>query len=101
MKIKCLVFLIASCVSSFTFAQSITPWGVPQDLQLYSSSSTYVTVVPAGCSGGQYRLSTSLSNYDAVLSVILAAQLADRRIRVRYSGCTSNGQGEIIGVYLE
>lgn len=99
MKIKWLVFLATLGMSCMTFGQSVTSWAVPRNLHIYSTSgSTFVDHVVHGCAGARYKLSGTHPKYDALFSMLMAAQLADRRVALRYNGC---GQGDIIGVYLE
>ncbi|HDM8223174.1 MULTISPECIES: hypothetical protein [Vibrio] len=77
---------------------------VPKNLHVYNfAGNTYVDLKSHGCSGSRYYLSPSHPKYDAIFSVLLAAQLAQKTVSVRYDGCIngSNAQGNIVGVYLD
>lgn len=54
-----------------------------------------------GISGTRYTLSTTHLKYETLVSILLAAQMAERKVQLRFDGCTTNGQGQIIGVYLK
>ncbi|WP_104026172.1 hypothetical protein [Vibrio jasicida] len=77
---------------------------VPRNLHVYDfTGNTFVDLKAQGCSGSRYHLSPNHPKYDAIFSVLLAAQLAEKTVSVRYDGCVngSNAQGSIIGVYLD
>ncbi|ANQ59213.1 MULTISPECIES: hypothetical protein [Vibrio] len=77
---------------------------VPRNLHVYDfTGNTFVDLKAHGCSGSRYHLSPNHPKYDAIFSVLLAAQLAEKTVSVRYDGCVngSNAQGSIIGVYLD
>ncbi|AOT08704.1 hypothetical protein [Pseudoalteromonas luteoviolacea] len=94
--------------SSFSYAGMNTPGttsaSVPQNLHIVNSNGdTYVHLPATGCSTSVYYLSPSHKKYDAIFSILLTAQTADKKVRVRFDKCvngTSNPFGNIIGVYL-
>ena len=102
MKSNCKYFLLLLIFSVQVMAEpSVTTSAVPKNLHVYNSNgSTYVDLVPHGCSGTRYYLSPAHAKYDAIVSILLAAQLAGKKVVIRYDGCNSIPQGNIIGVYL-
>lgn len=82
-------------------APVVTPAAVPSMLHVYDAhGNTYVDLVAHGCSGKRYRLNPSHVKYDAVVSVLLSAQVAKKKVVIRYDGCNGVPQGNVIGVYL-
>ena len=75
---------------------------VPSELHIYNTNGdTYVDHLLDACGSRRYHLSPNHNKYDAIFSVLLAAQVSDMPIIIRYDGCVNNNQqGEIIGVYL-
>ncbi|MBW3533000.1 hypothetical protein [Shewanella sp. NKUCC06_TVS] len=91
-------FLCFNCT-----AAGVTPAVVPKNLHIYNvQGSTYVDIVAHDCSGSRYHLNPNHPKYDAIFSMLLSAQLAERKVMVKFDDCIngSNPQGEIIGVYL-
>lgn len=81
---------------------------IPENLHVYNSAgSTYVDLnddrINGGCSGRRYHLSPTHATYDAIVSILLTAQTAKKKVTLRYDGCTAHTtpQGLIIGVYYE
>ena len=102
---KPLLFLSLAFISfNATSAIEHVAMVVPKNLHVYDfSGNTFVDLKAHGCSGFRYHLSPNHPKYDAIFSVLLAAQLAKKTVSVRFDGCVngSNAQGEIIGVYLD
>ncbi|MEC4090660.1 hypothetical protein [Pseudoalteromonas rubra] len=94
---------LATFLSSSTFAATTAPT-VPKNLHIYSiSGATYVDLVATGCSGSRYLLESNHPKYDAIFSLLMAAQLSDRKVQVIFDKCVNspNNQGRIIGAYLK
>lgn len=92
-----LLLISAKAIADIEFVSKV----VPRNLHVYDfTGNTFVDLKAHGCSGSRYHLSP---NHDAIFSVLLAAQLAEKTVSVRYDGCVngSNAQGSIIGVYLD
>ena len=98
------ILLIATfflTTSSFAAAE-ITPEAVPQNLHIYSESgSAFVTLVAHECSGTKYIISNDHVRYEAIFSLILAAQISGKPIKLRFDGCNANNQGIVVGAYLK
>ncbi len=98
-----LVWVVLTSISvAASAALTNTPESaVPRNLHVYNDDGhTYVDHVSGECSTVRYRLEPSHKKYDAILSILLAAQTSKKRVTLRYDysvGCT---QGRIVGVYL-
>lgn len=95
-----LLFTSSNAISSIDYVANV----VPRNLHVYDfSGNTFVDLKASGCSGSRYHLSPNHPKYDAIFSILLAAQLAKSTVSVRFNGCIngSNAQGEIIGVFLD
>lgn len=80
----------------------ITPEVVPTNFHVYNESgNTYVDLVPTGCSGSRFFVPASHVKYDTIVSTLISAQLANRKVRGRFDGCNTISQGKLIGVYLK
>ena len=79
-----------------------TPPSPPNNLHVYDTiGNTYVDHLLDACGSRRYHLSPNHNKYDAIFSVLLAAQVSKKKVIIRYDGCFNNNQqGEIIGVYL-
>jgi len=79
-----------------------TPPSPPNNLHVYDTiGNTYVDQLLDTCGSRRYHLSPNHNKYDAIFSVLLAAQVSKKKVIIRYDGCFNNNQqGEIIGVYL-
>lgn len=101
---KKLIFLMLFVMCGFANADPVnTPAAVPQMLHVYDTAGhAYVDMPPHDCAGGRYHLHPSHAKYDAVFSVLLSAQVANKKVVVRFDGCSSHTSphGEIVGVYL-
>lgn len=75
---------------------------VPRNLHVYNTAgSTYVDHVKDSCSSHRYYISPSHVKYDAIVSILLSAQIAKKKVQLRYDGCVNNdAQGNVVGVYL-
>jgi len=103
MNLKQIVVLATlSFFAAFTNASTFhTEWKVPRNIHVFSTSGTvYVDMHNAGCSGSRYALPKSHPAYDTIVSFLLAAQMANKKVQLRLDGCIGNGQGKIIGVYV-
>lgn len=101
---KYIISILFFLVVGQTNAALVTPAKVPSNLHIYSETgAVYVVMQSSGCSGTTYRLSPTHIRFDAILSILLAAQLADKPVVIRFNDCVngSNPQGNIIGVYLK
>lgn len=102
---KKLMILFGTLLSTFPVLADIleTPPVVPRNLHVYDSrGETYVALVAQGCTGAGYYLDPNHPKYDAIFSILLSAQLANKEVVARYDGCRNNDtQGNIIGVYLK
>jgi hypothetical protein len=80
-----------------------TPAAVPKNLHVYNQNgNTYVDHLPADCSSKRYYLSPNHKAYDQIVAILLSAQIAHKKVVLRYDGCTNRGtQGKVIGVYLK
>ncbi|AUV86419.1 hypothetical protein [Vibrio campbellii] len=99
-----LILSLAFISFSATSAPEYVSKVVPRNLHVWDNSgSTFVDLKANGCSGSRYYLSPNHPKYDAIFSVLLAAQLASKTVTIRFDGCIngSNPQGEIIGVFLD
>lgn len=86
---------------AFSLAEN-TNESVPYNFHVYSlDGNTYVDHLATGCSGKRYYLPTSHERYETIVAVLLAAQMGQRDVQLRFDGCNSNSQGKIIGVYLK
>ncbi|KAF7783749.1 hypothetical protein PRUB_a3596 [Pseudoalteromonas rubra] len=99
-------FLIAfTTFLSFSTLAATTAPTVPKNLHVYSitSGATYVDLASSGCSGSRYLLEGNHPKYDAIFSLLLAAQLAEKKVQVIFDKCVNspNNQGRITGVYLK
>jgi len=79
---------------------AITPNQVPENLHLYNDSAAFVRLIPYGCSQSTYVIPTTHAKFDVIFSLILAAQISGKPIRLRFDGCNANNQGIVVGVYL-
>jgi hypothetical protein len=99
---KYIFTLIVFLISASSVAQEVTTEAVPKNLHIYSTSGTfYFDHVAVGCSGYRYNLAPSHPSFDTIVSLLLAAQMAEKKVVVRFDGCHSNGQGKVVGVYLK
>jgi hypothetical protein len=98
-------FVALSMISGLAVAAPAnTPEAVPKNLHIYDViGNAYVDLPSHGCAGGRYKLSPSHAKYDAIFSVLMAAQIAERKVIVRFDSCSTHAspQGYIIGVYLK
>ncbi|QUJ67367.1 hypothetical protein KDD30_15215 [Photobacterium sp. GJ3] len=95
-------FILFLLVFSFSaFAEPLTtPAGVPKNFHVYDlHGNTFVDLAAHGCSSARYYLSPTHPKYDAIVSVLLAAQTSNKKIVIRFEDCTPQDQGKIIGVY--
>ena len=99
---KALSTLIAISTISTALAVELTQPSVPKNLHVYNQAgNTYVDMTASGCSNYRYSLDPNHKKYDAIYSGLLAAQMADKKIVIRFDGCNGSGQGNIIGFYLK
>lgn len=100
-RFSCLVLLLS--LSAASIAEIFqTPWAVPEHLHVYDDQgNTYVDLVVDKCNTARYWISPSHPKYDTIVSILLAAEVAKRRVSIRYNGCDASGnQGKLIGVYI-
>ena len=98
------ILLIATffLVATSHAAVEITPAEVPNNLQIYNEGgNAYVDMTAYACSDGRYQIPASHLKYEAIFSLILAAQISGTSIRLRFDGCNANNQGIVVGVYLK
>ena len=78
-----------------------TAAAVPNNLHVYDvSGNTYVDLIPYGCSDFRYYLWPDHPKYDAIISILMAAQIANKKVVFRVDGCNNQRQGNLVGVYL-
>ena len=96
------ILLIATFILAATSHADIivTPNAVPENLHLYNDQAAFVRLTPHGCSQSTYVIQTSHSKFDVIFSLILAAQISGKPIRLRFDGCNANSQGIVVGAYL-
>mgnify|MGYP007077563275 CR=1 FL=1 len=84
-------------------AISMTPVAVPSNLHVYDEvGNTYVDHVVDGCGSYRYWINPENANYEAIMSILLTAQVSGKKVILRYDGCVNGGnQGRVIGVYLK
>ena len=103
MKLKILLasFLLQFGTNAFA-VPDVTTAAVPKNLHVYDSTGkTYVDHVQGVCTTVRYHISPSHVKYDAIVSILLSAQMSNKKVVIRYNGCVNSGsQGELIGVYL-
>ena len=90
-------------LSIFVNAMDYTNAMVPENLHVYNTAGAiYVDMHVDACTGKRYYLSSNNKNYESIYSMLLAAQISQRKVVLRYDGCTNRGsQGKIVGVYLK
>ena len=94
--------LFLSQILSTVAAPTVTPEVVPQNIHVYSEGgATFVDLVASGCSGYRFYIPLNHPKYDTIMSILIAAQLSNRKVQGRFDGCSSNNQGKLIGVYLK
>lgn len=78
-----------------------TDGAIPANLHIYNEAgNTYVDHLAGYCSSRRFILNPNHLKYDELFSLLLAAQMAKKEVRLRFDGCNSIGQGKIVGVYL-
>ena len=97
-----LLFLSAMVVSFAAKAELFeTAAAVPNNLHVYDKSgNTYVDLIPYGCSDFRYYLWPGHPKYDTIISILMAAQVANKKVVFRVDGCNEIRQGNLVGVYL-
>lgn len=97
-----MMLFLLSCLSYGDVLE--TPLAVPSNLHVYNSEgSTFVDMMRHGCSGVRYYLSPDHEKYETIVSILLAAQVANKQVVLRYDGCVNgdNPQGNIVGAYMK
>lgn len=96
------VILFSFLLSTNAVAESfVTPPTVPMNLHIYNASGhAYVDTVSMACSGYRYSLMTTHVKYDAIFSLLLAAQMGNKKVQLKFEECNTIQQGLISGVYL-
>lgn len=81
----------------------LSPSAVPDNLHVYNQNGlTYVDHVAEHCSSKRYYIDPNHKAYDQIVAILLSAQVAGRKVVLRYDGCVNRGtQGKVIGVYLK
>ncbi len=79
---------------------------VPRSLYIYDiNGGTFIDLKPSGCNHtSKYYLSPNHPKYDAIFSLLLSAQLANKPVTVKFDGCingTDNPRGNIVGITLD
>ena len=102
-KFSLLIIVIASFITLDVRAGiEHTPYAVPGNLHIYDNGgNTFVDLIAHGCSAHRYYISPSHPKYNAIISIILSAQMAGRKVSFRFDDCNSQSQGLIIGVYIQ
>ena len=78
------IFSILALMITFNVnAAEFTVPQVPKNLHIYNEGGyTYVVLQAQGCSGFTYVLSPEHKKYDAIFSILLAAQMANKKVLV-------------------
>ncbi len=99
---KKIILSVLSLAAPLLYAEpDLTASAIPTNLHIFNTSGhAYVDMPEKGCSNTRYILYTSHPRFSEIYSMILAAQMANKKIEIRFDGCNDNGQGEIIGAYL-
>ena len=89
------LFLFFVCVSGAVFAAPVvTPAAIPQNLHVYDSAgNTYVDLTPHDRSGVRYFLPPTHAGYEAIYSMLLAAQISKKKVILRINGCNTIHRG--------
>ncbi|WP_096087809.1 hypothetical protein [Agaribacterium haliotis] len=96
------ILLTVLLFSASVHADTTVPFDYVRNLHVYSTSGhVYFYHQKSDCSGGVYILPRSHISFDVMVSLLLAADMADRKVQLRISGCNSNSQGIVTGVYLD
>jgi hypothetical protein len=100
MKIKIITLLLLFVSgSAFATPEVLDPY-VPKNLHVYDAhGNTYVDFISTSCPSPRYWLDPGHTKYNAIYSMLLAAQMAGKKVSIRFDGCLGS-QGKIIGVYL-
>ena len=98
-----LFFVLSLTIAPFAFAVTLTPAAVPKNLHVYDQNgNTYVNHVVQHCTSKAYYIDPNHKAYDQLVAILLSAQIAQKKVVLRYDGCTNRGtQGKVIGVYLK
>ena len=99
---KNILLISTLALSALAWANpEITTGAIPEELHIYSGSGdAFVRLTPHGCSGIKYIIPNTHTEFDAIFSLILAAQLSEKQIKLRFDGCNANNQGIVVGAYL-
>jgi len=101
-KIAMILFIFVASTSVLSAAPDVTGPAVPQNLHVFDAlGNTYVDHAPHGCSGKTFLISADHVKYNAIVSILLAAQISGKRVALRYDGCNTAPQGLVVGVYLQ
>lgn len=100
---KVVFVILFALLSALSNAQvMVSPRAVPQNLHIFNESgNAYVVLAESGCSGSTYYIPADHPKYNAIISILMAAQLSNKEVVARFDGCNSNGQGRLVGVYLK
>ena len=78
-----------------------TPYAVPSNLHVYDNhGNTFVDLIGHECSAYRYYIAPDHPKYDTIISILLAAQISQKPVSLRFDGCNSGAQGMVIGVYF-
>lgn len=101
---KNIIFIsLAWLLSVSVYSSENTTAAVPKNLHIYSTSgNAYVTLPSKGCSTkGVYSLSGSHPKFDAIFSMLLAAQVGGKEVVARFESCVFGvGVGVVVVVIL-
>lgn len=103
---KKLIVLVVSMLFIFkipsAYANGITPPTVPKNLHIYSASgSTYVEATAYNCSSKTYYLAPDHKSYSQIFAILLSAQMANKKVQIKFDKCVNGSQGNVVGVYLK
>ncbi|WP_444956985.1 hypothetical protein [Microbulbifer sp. ZKSA002] len=102
---KYVISIIFSCflAVSAVAEPAYTGDAVPSFLHIFSETgNAYVDHQSGYCNTDRFVLYTTHEKYDAVFSMLLSAQMAEKEVMIRFDGCVNDGDfGKIIGVYLK
>ncbi|MES1192621.1 MAG: hypothetical protein ABUS47_16290 [Steroidobacter sp.] len=73
----------------------------PHNFHVYDQAGdTYVDLVSSGCSAYKYYIDPNLPAYKTIVSILLTAEVVQREVVIKFDGCNSSNQGQVVGVYL-
>ncbi|SMF33880.1 hypothetical protein SAMN02745866_02142 [Alteromonadaceae bacterium Bs31] len=81
---------------------AVTASAVPENLHIYSEAgNAYVDHMKGYCGSSRFVLYADHPKFDAIFSLLLAAQMSQKEVILRFDECMNREtQGKLVGVYL-